>query len=84
MIHLELIYKQHLNRCFLILPILYNFIRYGDNNLAKDLKDRKSVMEYYFFLNKAIISFLSKKQKIVSTSITEAKYIAISYNDIIF
>ena len=60
MIHLELIYRQGPDGSSLILPASYDLIRYGDNNFVKDPEDRKSVMRYYFFLNKAIVLWSSK------------------------
>lgn len=53
-IYLELVYKQCLDKNFLILPILYNFIRYSDNHFARDLKNQKSVIEYRFFIIRAV------------------------------
>ena len=57
----------------------YGLISYADNNFAKDSKDPKSVMGYCFFLNRAVVSWSSKKQRTVSTSTTKAKYIALSH-----
>lgn len=34
----------------------YRLISYTDNNFAGDLKDQKSVIGYYFFLNRAMVS----------------------------
>lgn len=36
-------------------------------------------MGYYFFMNGAVVSWSSKKQKIVSISITGTKYIALRH-----
>lgn len=36
-------------------------------------------MGYYFFLNRVVVLWSSKKQKIVSISITKAKYITLKY-----
>ena len=59
----------------------YRLIGYVDNNFARDLKDQKSVISFYFFLNRAVVSWSSKKQKIVSISTTKTEYIVISHVD---
>lgn len=56
-------------------PPPYGLIGYADN-FARDPEDRKSVIGYCFFLNGAVVSWRSKKQQTVSTSTTEAEYIA--------
>lgn len=33
----------------------YGLIRYADSNNANDLKDQKSVMRYYFYLNGTVV-----------------------------
>lgn len=57
-------------------PKSYNLIGYTNSNYANDPKDKKLVIEYYFFINGAVAFWYSKKQRTVSTSTTEAKYIA--------
>ena len=52
---------------------------YADSNFARDISERKSTMEYCFFLVRGVISWCSKKQCTVSTSTTEAEYITIDY-----
>ena len=52
---------------------------YTDSNFAGDPEDHKLVMDYYFFLNGVIVSWSSKKQRTVSTSTTEAEYIALDH-----
>lgn len=60
-------------------PALYRLIGYVDSNYAEDPKDRKSVMGHCFFINRAIVSWCSKKQQTMSTSTTKAKYIALGH-----
>ena len=79
MMHLELIYGQRLDGSSPTSPTPYGLVEYGDSNFARDPEDRKSVMEYCFFLNGAVVSWSSKKQRTVSTSTTKAEYIAISH-----
>jgi hypothetical protein len=53
-------------------------IGYSDADYANDKYNRKSVSGMVFILNSGPISWRSKKQKLVLTSITEAKYISLS------
>lgn len=57
----------------------FGLVGYADSNYAGDPKDRKSVMGHCFFIHEAIVSWCSKKQRTVSTSTTEAKYIALGH-----
>lgn len=57
----------------------FGLVKYADRNYIGDLEDRKSVMENRFFLHRAIVSWYSKKQRIVITSTTKARYIALEY-----
>lgn len=57
----------------------YGLVDYADSNFSKDPKDWKLVIGYCFFLNKAVVSWSSEKQKTVSTLITKGKYIALGY-----
>lgn len=53
-------------------------IGYVDISYVGNLKDKKLIIKYYFFLGKVIIICYSKQQYTVLTSILEAKYMAIS------
>lgn len=61
------------------MPLPYGLIGYADSNFAGDPKDWKSVMGNCFFLNGAVVSWSSKKLRTVSTSTTEAEYIALGH-----
>jgi hypothetical protein len=51
---------------------------YCDADYAGDTEDRRSVSGYMFFLGGGPISWNSTKQRCVSTSTTEAEYVALS------
>lgn len=51
-------------------------IAYTDSDYAGDLDDRKSTSGYVFLLGGGVISWVSKKQPVVSLSTTEAEFIA--------
>lgn len=36
--------------------LLYNLINYINSNIARDPKDYKSIIGYFFFLNKVVLS----------------------------
>lgn len=62
-----------------IKSLLFELIEYGDSNYVKDLEDRKLVIGYYYFINKVIILWYSKEQKIVLISMKETKYIDLGH-----
>lgn len=79
--HLSLIYNGYLKDEREIKAIItlspFGLIRYKDSSYARNPKNRKSVMQYCYFINKVVISCYSKKQKTVLISTTEIKYIAL-------
>lgn len=54
-------------------PSPYGLTGYADSNCAGDPEDCKLVMGYCFFINGAVVSGCSKKQRTVSTSTTKAE-----------
>ncbi len=74
-----LIYGREIANHLLREPPPYGLVGYADSNFARDPEDRKSVMGYYFFLNRAVISWNSKKQRTVSTSTTKSEYITLGH-----
>lgn len=74
-----LVFGQELSNRLPRDPPPYGLIGFADSNFAGDLGDRKSVMGYCFFLNEAVVSWCSKKQRTVSTLTTEAEYIALGH-----
>lgn len=73
---MRLIFGQKLANSWPRDSLLYRLIEYANNNFIEDLEDWKSVMGYYFFSNRAIVSWSSKKQRTILILQTEAKYIA--------
>lgn len=53
-----------------------DLVAYTDSDYAGDLDDRKSTSGYVFLLGSGAISWLSKKQPIVTLSTTEAEFVA--------
>ena len=53
-------------------------IGYTDGSYAGDIKDRKSITKYYFFLGGGIIIWYSKRQWTVLTSTSEVKYVTVN------
>ena len=76
---LGLVYSQQPDGSSASDPSPYGLVGYGDSNFAGDPEDKKSVMGLCFFLNEAVVSWCSKKQKTVSTSTTKVEYIAIGH-----
>ena len=69
----------HYNSLYNDTQHLLTTLGYTDSNFAGDISERKSTMGYCFFLVRGVISWCSKKQHTVSTSTTEAEYIAIGH-----
>jgi len=55
-----------------------NLVGYSDSDYATDKLDRKSILGYVYMLGGGPISWISRKQKSVATSTTEAEYMALS------
>lgn len=74
--HLRLVYNiaSDINS-----QLLYGLIKYVNSNYAGNLEDYKLVIRYYFFINRAIVSWYNKKQRTVFISTTETKYIALGH-----
>lgn len=53
-------------------------IGYSDSDYAADKLDRKSILGYVYMLAGGPVSWMSRKQKSVATSTTEAEYMALS------
>ena len=75
---LELIYKKdaaHVMESYKS----HGIVECADSNYVGNPKDRKSIMGYHFFMNGAVVIWSIKKERIGSTSTTEAKYIGLEY-----
>jgi Reverse transcriptase (RNA-dependent DNA polymerase) len=55
-----------------------NLVGYSDADYASDKADRKSIIGNVFMLAGGAVSWLSRKQRSVATSTTEAEYISMS------
>jgi Reverse transcriptase (RNA-dependent DNA polymerase)/Integrase core domain/GAG-pre-integrase domain len=53
-----------------------NFVGYSDSDMAGDVDDRKSTTGVIYFLGENVVSWFSRKQKVVALSSCEAEYIA--------
>ena len=51
-----------------------NLIEYSDSDYTSDKQNQKSVLDHVYMLGKESISWISQKQKSVTTSITETEY----------
>ena len=73
------IFKSDRQTKVLVTPLSYGLIGYTNNNYTDDHKDYKLVMGNCFYINRAIMSWSSKKQQTISASTTEVEYIALRY-----
>ena len=55
-----------------------DLIRYSDSDYASDRQDQKSILGHVYMLEGGPVLWVSRKQKSVVTSTTEAKYMAMS------
>ncbi len=53
-------------------------VGYSDSDYASERLDRKSILAYIYMLGGGPVSWMSRKQKSVATSTTEAEYMALS------
>lgn len=56
-----------------------SLISYFDSNYAGDLDDRKNTSGLVFMIGSGVVSWVSKKQPVVSLSTTKAEYIATAF-----
>ena len=57
----------------------FGVVGYADSSYAGDIDNRKSITGYCFFLGGAITTWCSKQQRTISTSTSEAEYVAMSH-----
>ena len=57
----------------------FGVVGYADSSYAGNLDDKKLITGYCFFLRESIVTLCSKQQRIVSTSNSETKYVAMSH-----
>ena len=55
-----------------------DLLKYSDSDYASDKLDRRFILNYIYLLKKEFMSWISQKQKSVTTLIIETEYIAIS------
>lgn len=78
MMKLGLAYSWKFNYLYRDLP-LYGSLSFVNSNFAGDSEDYKLVMGHWSFLNRAVVSWSRKKQRIVFISITKVKYITLDH-----
>ena len=81
--------KEHMNTVYRVLRYLksspgkglffgryndYNISGYTDADWAGDQTDRKSTSEYFMFVGKNLVTWRSKKHKVVARSSAEAEF----------
>lgn len=71
--HFGIVYRVNVNLA------IYKLVKYVNSNYKGDCKDRKYVIDYCFFIIRAVVWWYSKKQQIISTSTIETEYITLSY-----
>lgn len=57
----------------------HGVVRYADSSYTGDINDRKLITRYRFFLEKDIVTWCSKRQRIVSISTSKAEYVGMSH-----
>ncbi len=55
-----------------------DLLKYSDSNYASDKLDRKFILNYVYLLKRESVSWVSQKQKLMTTLITETEYIIMS------
>ena len=76
---LGLIHGQELNSWMHRDPTPYGLLGFADSNFARDSEDWKLVIRYCFFFTGAIVFWSNKKQRTISKSPIENKYIALGH-----
>jgi hypothetical protein len=56
----------------------FELMGYSDSDWARDMDDRKSTTDFVFYMGDTIFAWSSKKRSIVTLSICEAEYVAIT------
>lgn len=60
-IYLELVYESHFQSTKPVAPFFFSLIGYGNSSYVRGPKDKKLVIGYCYFLNRAAIFWYSKK-----------------------
>ena len=76
---MSLVFGKKVNGHLIRNLLFYRLSSYTNSNFAWNLKDLKSVIGYYYFLNGVVILWKSKKQRIVFIPIAKTKYITLRY-----